>query len=191
MTDLSAVAPTISRTITTEATNARVEIFPLALDGQVLKTLITELFDEHWSIIHFGVMVPGAIYEIKAPNKPDGIRYNGGYMTIDFGAWHFHLCIGDYPCSNEDGQVRQTARAEFYRMVNKDDQPMSWGFRMYNGADQQQLVVFMPNPRATPDNKLAEQPDWSRLALWDQLRQAYLGLPFDPIDRTLQDCKNG
>jgi hypothetical protein len=55
---------------------------------------------------------------------------------------------------------------------------------MFNGADQQQLVVFMPNPLLTSDDKIAKKPDWSRLALWEQLRDEFLGLQPDSIDRT-------
>lgn len=29
-----------------------------------------------------------------------------------------------------------------------------------------------------------KQPDWSRLALWDELRRKYLGLEPDPRDRS-------
>jgi len=190
MTDRQVTEQTASRQILTEPPNRRVEIFPLPVSELLLQRLLTQLFEQHWPDIHFGVMVPGAVYEIKAPNQPERISYLDGYLTIDFGSWHFHLCIGDYRGSHEDAQVRQTARAEFYRMLNPDDQPISWGFRMFNGEGQQQLTVFMPNPLLTPEDKIARQPDWSRLSLWNQLRESFLGLQPDPIDSTAPAYKN-
>jgi hypothetical protein len=184
MTDLHITEQAIPRNIITEPPNRQIELFPLPVDESVLQKLLIQLFEQHWQQIRFGVMIPGAVYEIKAPNKPERINHRHGYLTIDFCSWHFHLCIGDYRDSHEDAHVRKTARAEFYRMLNSDAQPTSWGFRMFNGADQQQLVVFMPNPLLTSDDKIAKKPDWSRLALWEQLRDEFLGLQPDSIDRT-------
>jgi hypothetical protein len=46
------------------------------------------------------------------------------------------------------------------------------------------MTVLLPNPLVTPDQKIAETPDWSRLALWNQLRKTHLGLDPDPVDRS-------
>ncbi|MGJ0391142.1 MAG: DUF7676 family protein [Methylocystis sp.] len=64
--------------------------------------------------------------------------------------------------------------------------PMSWGLRLFNGANEQQITVLLPNPFLEPQTDgICKQPDWSRLALWDKLRARWFGLHEpDPIDRS-------
>jgi len=114
-----------------------------------------------------------------------------GYITVDFGTWHFHICIGETKGSSKNptpdalARHRRTARAELYRELQaRDGTPNTWGLRLFNGADEQQLTVFLPNPFLSDDMKPLKQPDFNRLALWDHLRQTCLGLPPDPKDRT-------
>ena len=73
---------------------------------------------------------------------------------------------------------------ELYRRVNADGAPDSWGLRLLNGHDEQQLTVLLPNPFLSDHHEYLLAPDWSRLALWDHLRKEYLGLPPDAFDRT-------
>jgi hypothetical protein len=56
-------------------------------------------------------------------------------------------------------------------------------FRMFNGDGDQMITVLLPHPFLDGDDQVLDEPDWSRLQLWDQLRQRYLGLPPDPADR--------
>ena len=49
----------------------------------------------------------------------------------------------------------------------------SWGLRLWNGLDEQMLTVFFPNPYLTDEQKILKEPDWNRLALWKQFREAY------------------
>lgn len=61
-----------------------------------------------------------------------------GYVTVDFGRWHFHLCIGEHRASGAElGRIRRCARAELYRRIGADGAPVSWGLRMFNGIDEQ------------------------------------------------------
>ena len=55
--------------------------------------------------------------------------------------------------------------------------------RLFNGAGEQQITIMLPSPFLSDDQQLLPAADWSRLALWDHLRQKYLGLDPDPIDR--------
>ncbi len=53
---------------------------------------------------------------------------NDGYATIDFGAWHFHLCIGEHTASGPElGRIRRCSRAELYRSSRLRRLPVSWG----------------------------------------------------------------
>jgi hypothetical protein len=36
------------------------------------------------------------VFEVRFQQAPE-IRYSGGYLTIDLGYWHFHLCVGPQP----------------------------------------------------------------------------------------------
>lgn len=163
----------------------RVQRWPLPTDENTLWLLLKEIFQGHWQDIRFGTLVPGAVWEIRAPNAPTGVGLLDGYATVDFGAWHFHLCIGHFSgTSPELAAQRRTARAEFYRALDRAGAPRSWGVRMFTAAGDQQLTVFLPNPFLDDDGHLAKQPDWSKLAAWDALREAFLGLPPDPLDRS-------
>lgn len=55
---------------------------------------------------------------------------------------------------------------------------------MFNGDGDQMITVLLPNPFLSDDQQLLDEPDWSRLALWDELRLTYLDLPSDPADRS-------
>ena len=81
-------------------------------------------------------------------------------------------------------RLRRTARAELYRRLNPDHQPTTWGFRLCNGGGQQQITVLLPNPHLDAHQNYENQPDWSRLYLWDRLRAKYLAQGVDPTDRT-------
>ncbi|WHT22603.1 hypothetical protein N8J89_16520 [Crossiella sp. CA-258035] len=84
----------------------------------------------------------------------------------------------------ELGRIRRTARAELYRGIGRDGTPTTWGLRLFNGRDEQQMTVMLPNPFLTDTQEIRDEPDFGRLAAWDQLRADYLGLSPDPFDRT-------
>lgn len=171
------------------------EVFPLSTEERDLRALLTELFTDHWQHIHFGTLIQGAVFEIAAPNAPRKISMLDGYLTVDFGAWHFHLCIGEHRglprhrVSSELALHRRTARAEMYRIV-KNDAPVSWGLRLFNGAGEQQLTVMLPNPFLS-ETGILKKPDWNRLFLWDALRERYLGLQADSRDRSAKAFVHG
>ena len=112
-----------------------------------------------------------------------------GYLTVEFGGWHMHVCLGETtgkgcePTPKEVSDHRRPARAELYRKLNKHGQPTFWGLRLFNGKNEQLITVFLPNPLLTKKMAYAKKPDWSRLKLWDYLRKTYLGLEEDPKDR--------
>ena len=162
------------------------QIWSLPTDEDSLWMLFKDVFQRYWSDIVFGTLIPGAVFEIRAPNAPTKVSLLDGYVTVDFGPWHFHVCIGAFNGaeSEQDAWNRRPGRAEFYRSMGRDGAPKSWGLRLLNNAGQQQMTVFLPNPFLTPEGQIAKEPDWSRLAAWDWLREQYLGLPADAVDRS-------
>jgi len=172
--------------LTDEPGNGLVEIFSLPTDEATLLRLLKEVF-AHWETVQFGPIVQGAAYELKAPRAPR-ITMLDGYATLDFGDWHVHVCIGttvgDACNPTEPGvaAIRPCQRAELYRFL-RDGAPVSWGLRLFNGAEEQLMTVLLPNPFLDEHDKPCE-PNWDRLALWDRLRSEFLDLGPDSVDRT-------
>ncbi len=159
------------------------ELFPVSVKEENLLSIIKDCLED-WEHIRIGPLIPGAIWEIKLPCPPR-FGFRDGYLTMDFDSWHCHLCIGESKSSPpEVAKHRRTGRAELYRRLNPDSQPTSWGFRMFNGAGEQQVTVLLPNPHLDDEQNYVDEPDWSRLHLWDRLAKKYLGRSEDPMDRT-------
>ena len=55
---------------------------------------------------------------------------------------------------------------------------------MFNGDGDQMVTVLLPNPYLDDTDRMVDEPDWSRLDLWDALRARFLDLPPDPVDRS-------
>src|SRR5262245_25871945 len=144
-----------------------------------LLALIKDLFEVHWSEIVFGICIQGAVFEIRAMAPPKKITMFDGYLTVDFGDWHFHLCVGEHhgtkanPTTRALADLRRAAKAVFFRNTGNTCAGGSWGFRMWNGADEQMLTVFFPNPYLD-DRFKPQKPDWSKLQLWNEMRRKYL-----------------
>ena len=173
---------------TTEVDEHDLEVFPITADEATLLAMLTELFERRWDHIRFGPLVNGAVYELRAPHRPR-LSMLDGYLTIAFDAWHVHLCIGEHrglpggrPVPPDLARRRRCAHAELQRLW-VEDAPRTWMFRMFNGEEAQQLTVLLPNPFLDDDDRQRGAPDWSRLALWDELRARFLHLPPDPFDR--------
>ena len=186
-------------TTVTDPDGSSVEIFPLPTDEASLEELLRDLFERHWDKITFGPLIQGAAWEIRTPHAPTHIGMLDGYLTVAFGVSHFHLCIGPHkgppndPTPEALADHRRTARAELYRRLDKSSAPVSWGLRLFNGHDEQQATILLPNPFLAPDtDKILKNPDWSRLDLWDRLRARWLGLTDpDPLDRSGHGFSHG
>ncbi|MEY8018400.1 DUF7676 family protein [Mycobacterium servetii] len=134
MTDVDTATPPM---IETEG-GGREQRWSLPADEQRLLDLIPVCFGEYREDIWFGTLIEGAAWEVAAPNAPERITVNDGYVTVDFGRWHFHLCIGEHRASGPElGRIRRCARAELYRRIGGDGFPTSWGVRLHNGRDEQ------------------------------------------------------
>lgn len=173
----------------TDAGGGRAEVFPLPVDEAFLDGLLRDLFERYWERLTFGPMIQGAAYEIRCPQAPTKIGLFDGYLTIFFGRTHFHLCIGENKGSPKNPTPealrhhRRTVRAEFFRGLNGERVPVNWGLRLFNGGGEEQMTVFFPNPFLGDDDDILEIPDWSRLAVWEDLLRRYLGREPDGRDR--------
>src|SRR5262249_59982014 len=82
-----------------------------------LAGLLRELFEQHWREIIFGPCIQGAVFEVRLTEPPQKITMLDGYLTVDVGPWHFHLCIDehtDVPVA-ELARQRQVSRAAFFQ----------------------------------------------------------------------------
>ena len=173
---------------TTEVDHDDLEVFPVAVDEDRLLAILTEIFERSWTGIRFGILIEGSVFAIRASGPPR-LGLLDGYVTIDLGESHLHLCIGEHrgtderPVTPDRARRRRCAHAELQRLW-VDGAPRSWMFRMFNGDGDQQLTVLLPNPFLDDDQQALDEPDWSRLDLWDRLRRDHLGLDPDPLDRS-------
>lgn len=148
----------------------------------VMRRLSEQLFVENWRRIVVGPCLQGAVFEIRFVEAPQ-VRYSDGYLTVDLGAWHFHLCVEEHKGSpsEELRRMRPVARAAFWeqrplRPTNRcGGGGRAWGLRFWNGSGEQMTSIFLPNASLTDDMQILKQPDWSRLELYYRLRSEYLG----------------
>lgn len=157
------------------------EYFYVQLEEGKLLAFFKEIFNEHWNRVVVGPCIQGSVFEIRLIQKPKRITLLDGYLTVDTGPWHFHLCIGKTkgtsknPTPPELAKIRQAGKAAFFHMKTTSHNGLggSWGFRMWNGADQQMVTLFFPNPWLTDQQKICKEPDMSRLELWNRMKEKY------------------
>lgn len=142
----------------------------------VMRELAQDLFGTYWRHVVVGPCIEGAVFEVCFEKAPE-IRYSDGYLTVDLGPWHFHLCVGPHTgsTSEELRRMRPVAKAAFFERRGKGcGGGRSWGLRMWNGYGEQMTTVFLPNPRVGDDHQLLRTPDWSRLEIYYRLREKFL-----------------
>lgn len=143
------------------------EIYALPTEEGYLHELIEYIFTRHWQGLVFGPIIEGAAFEITCEHAP----------------------VWDCPAPLR--AKRRTARAELVRGLDRDGAPLTWSLRLLNGAGEQQLTVFFPNPFLTDDDRIAETPNWRRLAAWEDIAAKYLDRAPDPRDRSGRGFADG
>ncbi len=69
------------------------ELFPVPTGKDTLFSILKDCLDE-WERIRIGMLLQGAVWEIKPPREPR-IGFLDGCVTVDFEEWRLHLCIGE------------------------------------------------------------------------------------------------
>ena len=157
-----------------EADGSVTEYTEVVVHGDTVQRLMTEVFGEHWAAISAGPIVDGAAYEIRFTAAPT-LSMLDGYLTIDTGPWHFHLCVNDHrgAATPELARVRRVARAAFFRTDGGSCVPGAWGLRLWNGRGEQMITVYFPNPWLDETQERVREPRWEATALWEDLRKRY------------------
>lgn len=164
--------------------------------SDVLSSLLYTLFQQNWQQVGVGHIVQGGVLELEFNAPPKICILYDGYLTVVTEGWHLHLCIeanlGEPHCKTplELRQQRQVNRAAFYRRFNAEGIPRSWGIDFWNGADENLMTIFLPNPYVEGENLLPEgKPNLSKLALYQELRDIYV-LGNKPIPFTKNPLKH-
>ena len=163
-----------TRTVEREADGSLTEYDDIAVEGDRVQRLLTEIFSEHWAHVFAGPVIEGAAYEIRFIARPS-VSVLDGYLTVDLGPWHFHLCVSDHrgAPTPERARRRRVARAAFFRTDGGSCVPGSWGLRLWNGHGEQMITVYFPNPWLDDDAERLREPRWEKTALWEELRVRY------------------
>ena len=144
----------------------------VSVSGDTVARLLTELFSRHWAEITFGPIIEGSAWEIRLATPPT-LTIRDGYLTVDTGSWHFHLCVADHRAggNTELAVVRRVGRGAFFRTDGGTCVPTSWGLRLWNGLGEQMITVFFPSPFYDHETDTRRrEPEWSRTALWEDFR---------------------
>lgn len=146
----------------------------IPVGGDRVERLMREVFTEHWATVTVGPIVEGAAFEIRFTAAPQ-VSMLDGYLTVDTGPWHFHLCVNDHRGAPSRGlaAVRRVARAAFFRTDGGTCAPGTWGLRLWNGRGEQMITVLFPNPFFDEADRRLAEPRWERTALWEDLRRRY------------------
>ena len=144
----------------------------------LLERMLRELYAQHWRVLVFGYCIQGSVLELQ-PTQVPRVSMLDGYLTADLGCGHMHLCIGEHhgsaarPTPPDIAAWRRVGRAAFFRALNRERAPVSWGLRLWNGRDEQMVTVYFPNPWLDDDAERVRSPRWERTALWEDLRRRY------------------
>jgi len=156
------------------------EDFPTPIE--VTGSLLYFLFQEHWQEVGVGHVVDGSVLELEFNQPPKILRLYDGYLTVVTEGWHLHLCLeenlGGPSCQTpvELRQKRLVSRGALYRRFNPRGQARSWGIQFWNGAGEQMMNLFLPNPYVgehedlLPENK----PNLEKLKLYETIRKIYV-----------------
>ena len=169
------MSDTDSAIIEHEADGTATEYYEIPVAGDRIERLMTELFTDHWAKITVGPLIQGAAFEIRFTAAPK-VTMLDGYLTVDTGPWHFHLCVNDHrgTKSAELARIRRVSRAAFFRALGASCSPMSWGLRLCNGRGEQMITVLFPNPYYDQNFERLKEPRWEKTKLWEDMRQRYV-----------------
>ena len=169
---------------------AQAHRWPMSTDPEALRDFLADVFTNYWDQIIFGPIIDGAAYEWTCPGPPDKIEQDGEFLTVGFNGPHFHICLGTRESGRGDPVLEakmhalRPATANLFRMLDGKGAPNSWGFEMRNAAGVSMLTIFFANPFVLPGDRLADEPDWSKLLMWREISLRYLGRKAEAFDQT-------
>lgn len=164
----------LATTTERELDGTTTEYDDIPVTGDRIERLLTELFTTSWRDLTVGPIIQGAAWEIRF-TAPPRLSVLDGYLTVDTGAWHFHLCVTDTRAGGNEtlSRLRRVARAAFFRSLGGSCTPESLGLRLWNGRGEQMTTIFFPSPHLDDAQQRLRTPDPERRRLWEDFRQRY------------------
>ena len=189
------VTPVNEKTIEATGNDWQIEYEFFDCQGDVLACLAYTLFQENWHQVGLGHLEQGSVLELEFHEAPKKCVLYDGYLTVITRDWHFHLCIEETlggPNAETSIEVRQQrliSKGAFYRRINPEGEPRSWGIQFWNGAGEKAMTIFLPNPYVEDENLLPEgKADFRKLNFYQELRDVYV-LGKKPIPFTKNPLK--
>ena len=107
-------------TIERQDDGSTTEYFDVSVAGDHVERLMREVFTDHWAHVVVGPMIEGSAWEIQFAAEPK-VTMLDGYLTVDPGSWHFHLCVNDHraAATPELARIRRVARAQWSIIVRR------------------------------------------------------------------------
>jgi (2Fe-2S) ferredoxin len=187
----------LNRIVTeTTLTGWKIEYEHFDCNSDTLACLLYTLFQENWHQVGLGHIEQGSVLELEFHKAPKKCVLYDGYLTIIANDWHFHLCIEENfggPNSETPIELRQQRlinKGAFYRRLNPEGTPKTWGIQLWNGAGEQAMTIFLPNPYVEDENLLPEgKANFTKLELYNELREIYvLGKKSIPFAKNPLKC---
>ncbi len=154
----------------------------------LITQMMREIFEEHWQHIVIGPWLLGAVFELPFEKAPK-VTISNGYLNIDAGPWHCHLCIGPYKGKENEGclTLRRAAKIAFYDWRGDGSiKQRSSGIRLWNGYGEQMTTIFFPHVlRGETPHTASREPNWENLRLYYEFRERYLG---EPVPENLEQA---
>lgn len=148
---------------------------------ETMRELTQLLFEEHWRDIIVGPGIEGAVFEIRFEEPPKKVSVLDGYLTVDLGYWHFHLCIDAHKGTRSAELATKRRGAKLALFETQGSRCLagsnSYGLRRWNGFGEQMPTIFLPNAGLSDEMKILKEPQWERLHLWFELRNHFSGEP--------------
>jgi len=63
--------------------------------ADAMDSLVKVLFEKHWRNVVVGPCIEGSVFEVRFSEAPK-LTMLDGYLTVNLGPWHFHLCIAEH-----------------------------------------------------------------------------------------------
>ncbi|MFP4693710.1 MAG: (2Fe-2S) ferredoxin domain-containing protein [Halothece sp.] len=176
------ITPKNQMTTEKTATGSIIEYEEFSTHIDVIGPLLYTLLHDNWEQVQIGHIVQGSVLELEFTEAPHIFTLYDGYLTVVTKGWHIHLCVEDHwggPHNRTPDDLRERrkiSRAAFYRRLNSQGKPKTWGIQFWNGAGEQMMTLFLPNPYLGEDDNILPEnkAKIEKLSLYQELRDIYV-----------------
>lgn len=149
-------------------------VIPTSIVGVAL-SLYLDLFLKYWDKMNFGQCIPGAIFELSLPAKPQNITYRDGFLIIYLpnSAGHLHLAVNELTSASNfeiEKRVDLCKKIAFFKgFTAQSKSATDYGIRFWNGKNNQILNVFFGNDDEEGNFQVTDL----HKEIWHNLKEKY------------------